>query len=64
MPLYKVLQQSFVNGRLVSEGELVEYDGDVHDNLELVKKGSKAKPDADPDPEMNQSSFNDAPTGV
>lgn len=42
MPKYKVLQKSFINNRICEEGDIVEYEGDVSENLELVKKG-KAK---------------------
>ncbi len=42
MPQYRVLQKSFIGNRIVEEGEVIEYDGDVSDNLELVKKGKKA----------------------
>ena len=41
MPKYRVLQQSFLNNGLVQEGDIVEYDGDVHDNLELIEDESK-----------------------
>lgn len=44
MAQYRVLQKSFIGNRIVEEGEVVDYDGDVSDNLELVKKekGKKA----------------------
>ena len=42
MPKYKVIQKSYINNKIVEEGEIVEYDGEVFENLELVKKG-KAK---------------------
>lgn len=42
MPQYRVLQKSFIGNRIVEEGEVIEYDGDASDNLELVKKGKKA----------------------
>lgn len=51
MPKYKVLQKSFINNRIAEEGEIVEYDGDVSGNLELMKKG-KAKPE----PEESEAS--------
>lgn len=46
MPQYRVLQKSFVNNRIVEEGEVVDYDGDPGPNLESVKKGKKAEPAA------------------
>lgn len=42
MPKYKVLQKSFINNKIVEESEVIEYDGEISENLELVKKG-KAK---------------------
>jgi len=62
MAQYRVLTQSFINGELFAEGALVEYDGEVSDNLELVKKGSKAA--AAPADEPAAPSFSDVPTGV
>jgi hypothetical protein len=41
MAQYRVLQKSFINNALREEGEIVEYDGDPSDNLELVKKSKK-----------------------
>ena len=62
MAQYRVLSQSFINVELLSEGALVEYDGEVSDNLEPVKKGSKAA--AAPADEPAAPSFSDVPTGV
>ncbi len=62
MAQYRVLTQSFINGELFAEGALVEYDGEVSENLELVKKGSKAA--AAPADEPAEPSFSDVPTGV
>ena len=42
MPQYRVLQKSFIGNRIVEEGEVIDYDGEASDNLELVKKGKKA----------------------
>ena len=49
MPHYRVLQKSFIGTKLVEEGEIVEYDGEPSDNLELVqaeKPAGKRKPSA------------------
>ncbi|MBT8527548.1 hypothetical protein G6666_07570 [Polynucleobacter paneuropaeus] len=62
MAQYRVLKQSFINGELFAEGAFVEYDGEVAENLELVKKGSKAA--AAPEQEISEPSFSDVPTGV
>lgn len=44
MPQYRVLQKSFIGNRIVEEGEVVDYDGEPSENLELIKqaKGKKA----------------------
>jgi hypothetical protein len=47
MAQFKVLVESFINNSIVQEGELVEYDGEASENLELVPapeapKSSKA----------------------
>lgn len=48
MPQYRVLQKSFIGNRIVEEGEIIDFDGEASDNLELVKKGKKAaEPAAD-----------------
>lgn len=47
---YRVLQRSFIDNRLVEEGEIIEYDGEAGSNLELIKPdkpGRSTKPDAD-----------------
>ncbi len=36
MPQYRVLQKSFIDNKLVDEGEIIEYHGEVSDNLELI----------------------------
>lgn len=43
MPKYLVKRQSFLNNGIVEEGAIVEYDGDVHDNLELIEDEPKPK---------------------
>lgn len=48
MAQYKVLVESFINNSIVQEGELVDYDGEASENLELVKP--------DPAPEAPKSS--------
>ena len=40
MAKYRVLQTSFINNSLVNEGDVVDYDGEAADNLELVSKAS------------------------
>ena len=53
---YRVLQKSFLGGRIVEEGEVIEFDGEAHEsNLEPVKDKPKTKrqqsaADIDPDP--------------
>lgn len=39
MPKYRVLAKSFINSAIVQEGEIVEYDGEPSENLELVESG-------------------------
>jgi hypothetical protein len=36
MAKYRVLEKSFINNALAEEGDIVEYDGEVSSNLELV----------------------------
>ena len=43
MPQYRVLQKSYVGNRIVEEGEVVEYDGEASDNLELIEQPKQAK---------------------
>jgi hypothetical protein len=52
MAQVRVLQKSYINNRIVEEGEIIEYDGELSGNLEPVKKGKKdAEPPAsDPTP--------------
>jgi hypothetical protein len=47
MPLVKVLTKSFINNAIREEGEVIEYDGKIGSNLELVdgKQKKKAKPE-------------------
>lgn len=42
MPQVRVLEKSFINNSLVEAGEVVEYDGELGTNLELVE-GDKPK---------------------
>lgn len=44
MPKFRVVEKSFINNRICEEGEIVDYEGKVHDNLEPVK-AAKAKAD-------------------
>ncbi len=46
MAQVRVLQKSYIGNRIVEEGEVIEYDGELSDNLELVKKGKKAAAEA------------------
>lgn len=56
MPQYKVLQKSYINNRIVEEGEIVEYDGKPGTNLELIKQKRGVKPDnAQQVPEADQN---------
>ena len=67
MAQYRVLQKSFINGQLLEEGAVVEFDGEASDNLELVKKGKKGASAPEPEPEVEEvaeSTFSDVPTGV
>lgn len=34
---YRVTRKSFINNALCDEGDIVEYDGNASDNLELVE---------------------------
>lgn len=43
MAKVRVLQTSFINNSLVHEGAVVEYDGEVGPNLELVEDETQAK---------------------
>ena len=40
---YKVLTKSFINGSIVEEGEIVEYDGRPGSNLEPVVEDKAPK---------------------
>ena len=50
MAQVRVKQLSFINNSLVPEGTVVEYDGELSDNLELVEedKPKRAKKAAAP----------------
>lgn len=43
MPRYRVLQQSFVDAKVVFEGEEIEYDGLPAENLEPLDDAGRAK---------------------
>lgn len=50
MPRYRVLERSFINNSTFEPGAVIEYDGEVADNLELIEepkarrgKGSKVE---------------------
>lgn len=51
MAKYRVLTKSFINNALVEEGEIVEYEGIPHDNLEPIdapaQKAAQAAATAD-----------------
>lgn len=41
---YRVLEKSFIGGRIVEEGEVIEFDGKAGNNLEPIKDSApKAK---------------------
>jgi len=46
MAKYRVLQKSFVGNRIVEEGAIVDYEGEVSDNLEPVEAAQSEKGDA------------------
>ena len=43
MAKYRVLERSFINNALLEEGAIVEYDGEVASNLELIEEPKKGK---------------------
>ena len=43
MPKYRVLQQSFIGGKLVEEGDEVEYDHGPGHNLEPICAEAKRR---------------------
>lgn len=49
MPKFRVVQTSFIGNRLVQPGEIVDYDGEVHENLQKLsaKQAAAAADDAD-----------------
>lgn len=61
---YLVLETSFINGRLVQPGDVVEFNGDAGSNLELVKAEKKSKDDkqgSDKQPEDTPDAAGTAP---
>lgn len=44
MPKVRVLEKSFINNTIVEEGEIVEYEGKLGTNLELVEEEDEPKP--------------------
>lgn len=51
MAKFRVLTQSFIDNRIVQEGEVIDYDGVPHDNLEPLdapaEKAAEQTKDAD-----------------
>lgn len=44
MAKYRVLSQSFIDNKLVNEGDVIEYDGVPHENLQpLDTEGEQAR---------------------
>lgn len=43
MAKYRVLEESFINNSIAAVDEIVEYDGEPSDNLELVEDVPPAK---------------------
>ena len=43
MASYRVLEKSFINNALVEEGTIIEYEGEAHDNLELIEEPKATK---------------------
>lgn len=41
--IYRVLEKSFINGRICEPGDIVEYDGKAGSALEPIKDAPKAK---------------------
>lgn len=37
MAKYRVLSKSYIDGSIVDEGDIVEYDGEASANLELIE---------------------------
>jgi signal peptidase I len=42
MAKYRVLSKSYIDGSIVDEGDIIEYDGEASGNLELIKPEAKA----------------------
>jgi hypothetical protein len=60
MAKYRVLEKSYINGRIYEEGEIVEYDGEASDNLEPIKVRNKSQAQAvDGDDVSNGGSTNE-----
>lgn len=50
MATYKVLEKSYINNAIWEEGDIVELDGEVSSNLELIdEKKPKSKADTSAD---------------
>ena len=47
----RVLEKSFIDNRLVDEGAIIEYDGDLGPNLEAVDEAPAKRGKAAPDSE-------------
>lgn len=43
MAKYTVLTESYINDRLVKEGDIIDYDGKAGSNLKLIRPEKKAK---------------------
>ena len=43
MAKYRVLERSYINRIIQEEGAIVEYDGEVSTNLELIEEPKKGK---------------------
>jgi hypothetical protein len=64
MPRYRVLERSFINNSTFEPGSIVEYEGEVAGNLELIKepKVSRGKPAKGEDPAVAET-VDDDPAG-
>jgi hypothetical protein len=43
MAKYRVLTKSYIDGSIVDEGDIIEYEGEASGNLELIEPEAKAK---------------------
>lgn len=43
MAKYRVLSKSFIDNHIREEGEIIDYDGDAADNLELIPEDKPVK---------------------